>query len=165
MTPVNPRLRTLRGRFVALIAASATVIGLIAASAVPARADPDSEDIAKLLFGIATVAIIANELKRKNDRDNDDDDRNYWLKYKDKDKPVIVIPKHRRDEGRRIPGDCAIEVRGLRHDRIAYSESCLASYGFRNLPRYCAVQARIYGHPDRLYPASCLAREGYRVNH
>jgi hypothetical protein len=149
MTTVNPRLRTLRGRFIALIAASATALGLIAASAVPSRAEVSGKDVTKLLLGVAIAAIIANELSKDNDRDDDP--------------PVVVNPRPPQGHGKRLPSACAIEVTGLRHDRTGYSDNCLASYGFRNLPQHCAVSARVYGRPDRLYPASCLVNAGYRL--
>ena len=149
MTTVNPRLRTLRHRFVALIAASATALGLLAASAMPTRAEVDGKDLTKLLLGVAIAAIIANELSKNND----DDDKG----------PVVVKPRPGHGSPNRIPAACAIAVTGLRHDRTGYSESCLQSYSIRNLPYYCAVSARIYGRPDRLFPASCLKKAGFRL--
>jgi hypothetical protein len=149
MSPVNERIRAARSRFVALIAASATALGVITATAMPVRAEVDHRDLTKLLLGVAIAAIIANELSKKNDDDPEP--------------PVVVGPgTHGGGQGR-IPGACAIEVTGLRHDRVGYTGSCLASYGFRNLPQYCAVHARVYGRPDRLYPASCLRDAGYRL--
>jgi hypothetical protein len=149
MTPVNPRLRTLRRRFVALIAASATALGLLAASAMPSRAEVDGKDLTKLLLGVAIAAIIANELSK----DKDDDAK----------PPVVVGPGTPHAGQARIPAACAIQVTGLRNDRTGYSESCLKSYSIRNLPYHCAVTARIYGRPDRLFPASCLKQAGFRL--
>ncbi len=149
MSPVNERLRTMRIRFIALVAASATALGVIVASAVPSRAEVNDKDLLKLLLGVAAVAIIANELKK----DKDDDD----------DEPPVVVKPGPSPHGKRLPSACAIEVTGLRRDRIGYSGNCLESYGFRRLPNHCAVSARVYGRPDRLYPASCLRDAGYRL--
>lgn len=146
MTHVNPRLRTLRGRFIALIAVSATVLGLIAGSAIPARAATDSKDLGKFLFGLAAIALIVKAID-----DNKRDDA----------PPVVVEPNPPHVKPTRIPATCAIEVTGLSHDRTGYSESCLRSYAIRNLPLDCAVSARIYGRPDRLFPASCLVDAGF----
>ncbi len=153
MAQMNPRLRTLRGRFVALIAASAVALGLIAASAVPARAETDGQDIGRILFGLAAIALIAKALDKKDDKPKP---------------PVVVVPPKPPHPPivigpNRVPAACAIEVTGLGRDRIGYTESCLQSYGFRNLPQNCAVAARIYGRPDRLFPKSCLEKAGYRL--
>lgn len=151
MTPVNPRLHTVRRRFVALIAASATALGLLAATAMPSRADVDDKDLTKLLLGVAIAAILANEFSKKKDRADEHQG------------PVIVGPRPPHGKPARIPAACAIEVTGFRHDRTGYSESCLQSYSIRNLPYYCAVPARIYGRPDRLFPASCLKQAGFHL--
>ncbi len=148
-TVVHPRLRNLRRRFVALITAGATALGLLAASAVPSRAEVDGKDLTKLLLGVAIAAIVANALSDNNDRDDE--------------KPVVVNPRPQHGKPGRVPAACAIKVTGLRHDRTGYSESCLQSYNVRNLPYHCAVSARIYGHPDRLFPASCLRDAGFRM--
>lgn len=153
MSPVNPRYRTLRSRFVALIAASGVVLGLLAASAVPSRAEGNAEgnkNLMKFLLGVAAVALIANELKKDDDDESDEPE-------------VVLIPNPDKGRAKPIPAACAIEFDLGSEDHVGYSGTCLKPYGFRGLPRDCAVEMRIFGRPDLLYPATCLTDAGFRL--
>jgi hypothetical protein len=146
MSPVNARLRTLRNRFLALVAAGATALGLFAASAAPVKAETDNGAFFRFLLGAAALAIIVHEL------DDDDDDS---------DKPVVIDPGN--GSGRNVPAACALEIDGMEHGRVAYSQNCLRSYNFRKLPVHCSFEARVWGKPDRLFPARCLRQAGFRL--
>jgi hypothetical protein len=145
MSPCNERLRSLRHRFVALIAVSAMTLGIFVASAAPSRADSDSRKLMTFLFGAAVIAMLAHEMK---DKDKDDE------------KPVVVTPEKPR--GQLLPAACAIDVQGM-NSKKAYTASCLRSYGFGRLPGHCAVSARVYGQAEWLYPAKCMREAGFRT--
>lgn len=143
MSPYNERLRALRHRFVALIAVSAMTLAIFVASAAPSRADSDTRKLMTFLFGAAALAILANELKDKDD-----------------DKPVVVTPE--KPQGTLLPAACAIEVQ-VKDSKKAYTASCLRSYGYGRLPGHCAVSAQVYGQAEWLYPAKCMREAGYRT--
>lgn len=154
-----PALRAGLRRATAGLAATATAAALMtAATAAPARAG--ERDLAKLLVGIAAVALIAKAIDDRRDRR----EARRETPPEDPGRPhPPFVPREPRAEDPRIPGDCALEVRGGRGDRLAYGESCLVSYGFRDLPRSCAYEATIFGRADRLYPSACLRDAGFRL--
>lgn len=147
--------RSISRRLVAVIAAGATALGLLASTAVPARADGD--DLAKALAALAIVGIIANEAKQKRERE-----RARAQQYHD----PYAYPHHKPQPTRhpRVPSVCAIEIAGNSGTATVYGESCLREQGFNfRLPEYCARTARIYGRNDRIYSDQCLRDAGFRV--
>ncbi|NUB46330.1 hypothetical protein GEU84_018215 [Fertoebacter nigrum] len=182
--------KSLFRRLTATLTAAAMALALTGASAAPARAD--GEDVAKIIAGIAALAIIAKAIDNKNDR---------------KDKPVAVTPthpkpphwghdrprhdpprygrphhdddrygNHRPDRPRydrprhdirspELPRSCALELR-TRQGQTAtvYSARCLDREGFSHrLPRQCASDYSIRGRTDRVYDARCLVSAGFRT--
>lgn len=143
---------TARRRFVAAIAGAATALALMTAAAVPARAAPNSEDLAKALAAIAVLALIA-KAGEDNDRGRarhryDDDDYRY--------RP--------RQGGRFLPAACAVRVehRG-RGDRVVYGERCLRQSGVSGrLPYHCSIEARNRGRSITVFPQNCLFNAGFR---
>lgn len=129
-------------RFSATVAAAATALALMTAAAVPARAD--SNDAAKALALIATVAIIGKAL----------DDRN-----KRRDEPV----SHPR-RGDVLPRVCAIEIDAGRRSQTVYSGPCLRQEGLRaRLPRQCEGSVRMRGRTVPVYGEACMIDAGFRV--
>ncbi|MCB6179389.1 hypothetical protein LHP98_14800 [Rhodobacter sp. Har01] len=136
------------GRFFAGLAAAAAVLALVLASALPARADKRSDDLAKALLGIIVLGAIVNEL---NDNDR-------------KPAPAPVHKKKHKADRPRIPAVCAIQIDGQRRSVTVYPESCLRDEGVRaKLPRHCSHEARIYGKWDRIYGVDCLREAGFEV--
>jgi hypothetical protein len=128
-------------RFMATVAAAATALALMTAAAVPARAD--SDDAARALALIATVAILGKVL----------DDRN-----KRRDQPVAHPA--RRDV---LPRVCAIEIDTGRRIQTVYSGPCLREEGVRaRLPRQCEGTVRMRGRTVPVYGQACLIDAGFR---
>lgn len=128
-------------RFTATVAAAATALALMTAAAVPARAD--SNDAAKALALIATVAIIGKAL----------DDRN-----KRRDEPVS---HPRRDV---LPRVCAIQIDTGRRAQTVYSGPCLREEGVRaRLPRQCEGSVRMRGRTVPVFAEACMIDAGFRV--
>jgi hypothetical protein len=143
--------RSISRRLVAIIAAGVTALGLLASTAVPARAD--SDDLAKALAALAIVGIIANEAKKSRERARAQQHHNPY-------------PLHQPQPTRhpRVPSVCAIEISGNSGTATVYGERCLREQGFTfRLPEYCARTARIYGRNDRIYSDQCLRDAGFRV--
>ncbi len=144
-------------RFTATIAATALAMGMMTATAVPARADRNSDNIAKMLAVVAAIALIAKASDKKKNDDHRPD-----VRPGKRNPPVVVKPRPHVTVQPSLPRVCAIEVNGLRHDRIAYGERCLRQRGFDyRLPEYCAYDVRIGGRNDRVYPESCLKEAGF----
>lgn len=130
-----------RGRISSLLIAAATALAMIAASAVPARADRNNDDFVKALAAIAVIALIAKAAK-----DN---------------KPGNGHPP---GQMRRVPSVCAIEIGSGRGSVVGYAERCLREEGFNyRLPTGCATNIRIYGRLDKFYPEQCLRNAGFKT--
>ena len=130
-------------RIVAAIAILAIALGLMAGTAVPARAN---DDLAKALAAIAVVGIIAHAARAK--------DR----------KPAKAAPRP-VTATRQVPAVCGIELSGSQTRATLYSENCMVQRGVSALPTYCAKPARIYGERDFIYTADCLRQGGLSVPH
>lgn len=152
--PTEQDSRRIGRRLVATVAAAATVLGLLAGSAIPARAD--NGDLAKALAAIAIVGIIANEASKK---------RRQQQVYQPQPQPYPQPHPHPQpSHAPRVPSVCAIEISGNSGTATVYGESCLRDEGFSyRLPQYCARSARIYGRNDRIYSDQCLRDAGFRV--
>jgi hypothetical protein len=138
-------------RLVAIVAAAATALGLLAGTAIPARADND--DLAKALAALAIVGIIAHQANKN---------RNRATVYQ----PVAPQPPQPQPaRTTRVPAACAIEISGNSGTATVFGERCLREQGFTwRLPQYCARSARIYGQNDRIYSDQCLRDAGFRVS-
>lgn len=147
IAPFMPRttLRPLRRAAGALIAAI-TVLALMAASAVPARADRQSDNLAKAVVAAIAIGAIVHSIDKGRARPA----------------PVPQPPVQVRNP--RVPSVCAIEISGARRDVTVYPERCLRREGFDyRLPRHCANEARVFGRTDRVYSEHCLRNAGFRV--
>jgi hypothetical protein len=138
-----PQARPAR-RMVAAVTILATVLGLMAGSAVPARAD---DDLAKALAAIAVIGIIAHAANAKDRRAAP---------------PPAIHPPPQPVATRRVPAACGITLAGDRTRTTIYAETCMLDRGLRDLPTWCARPAEIYGRPDYIYTADCLRDGGFR---
>ena len=129
-------------RLVATLTAGVTALSLMLASAVPAHADRQSDNIAKALVAALAIGAIVHSI--------------------DKNRTPAPAPTPVRSP--RVPSVCAIEVSGARRDVTFYPERCLRREGFTyRLPRDCAIDIRIRGRVDRAYGERCLRDAGFRV--
>lgn len=135
-------------RLIAAVVILATVLGLMAGSAVPARAD---DDLAKALAAIALVGIIAHAAQAKN--------RSQAIAPQSQPHPLPQPVAATRQ----VPAACGIDLSGTGTRATLYAESCMVERGLRGLPTRCARPARIYGERDFLYTAECLRGAGLRV--
>ena len=130
-------------RLMAILAAGVTALSLMVASAVPAHADRQSDNLAKALAAAVAIGIIVHSVN------------------KGRAHPAPVITPVRRAV---VPAICAIEISGARRDRVIYPERCLRREGFdARLPRDCAIHVRIHGREDRAYGERCLRDAGFRI--
>ena len=151
--PTGQDSRSISRRLVAVVAAAATALGLLASTAIPARADND--DLAKALAALAIVGIIAHETKKSRERERARAQQHH-------NPPPQYHPQPARQP--RVPSVCAIEISGNSGTATVYGERCLRDEGFNfRLPQYCARTARIYGQSDRIYSDQCLRDAGFRV--
>ncbi|MFN4153784.1 MAG: hypothetical protein ACK4HF_03960 [Paracoccaceae bacterium] len=136
-------LRRVAGALIAAV----TVLALMAASAVPARADRQSDNLAKAVVAAIALGAIVHSID----------------KGRAKPAPVPQPPVQVRNP--RVPSVCAIEISGARRDVTVYPERCLRRQGFDyRLPRQCAHDARVFGRTDRVYSEDCLRNAGFRVD-
>lgn len=152
--PTGEDSRRIGRRLVATVAAAATALGLLAGSAIPARAD--NGDLAKALAAIAIVGIIANEASKNRRQQQQPVYQPQPYPYPQQHPQPTRAP--------RVPSVCAIEISGNSGTATVYGERCLRDEGFSyRLPQYCARSARIYGQTDRIYSDQCLRDAGFRV--
>ena len=171
-------------KFIALIAAtSIAVTGLTAA---PAQA---KDDTAKIIAGVAALALIGVAISKSNkSRRNRTTRSDYYNDgYRNdgyRDGNIYNDGGYRRDDdyyydGRShnrplphrvqrkvLPRSCKVQAR-TRNGRVpAYSGRCLNnSFRYANaLPRQCSFRARTSRHGSRhtVYAKNCLAQHGYR---
>lgn len=130
----------------ALIAA-VTVLTLMAASAVPARADRAGDTLATAVVAAIAIGAIAHSIDQS------------------RAKPAPLPQQPVQVRSPRVPAVCAIEISGARRDVTVYPERCLRRQGFDyRLPRQCAHEARVFGRSDRVYSEDCLRNAGFRVD-
>ncbi len=164
---------------------TATIAGLAIAGSLiaPAPARADGDDIAKVIVGIAAIAIIAKALDGRNDRDNlttvgsrrlgsieqydgrrsiDGTIRRYDNKRYDNRRG----PKARRGYKKHaLPRTCLRVVETSRGDRLAYGARCV-NRNFRfasKLPGRCETVVRTRRGFRTVYGARCLKRDGWKV--
>lgn len=150
-------------RFIALIiAAAVAVTGL---SAAPARAD---EDAARLIAGLAALALLGAAIRSHN-KDND----GYVAR---RTSPPVTGPmphrpelwrKYRRHDGRWVlPGHCLRELR-TGHGQVArfLGKHCLdTNYRHaRSLPPMCRERLWTQTRVRNGYDVQCLRQKGYQI--
>ncbi|WP_294620033.1 hypothetical protein [uncultured Roseovarius sp.] len=162
-------------KFITLIVAAAmAVTGL---SAAPARAD--SEDVAKVIAGVAALAILGAAIAdAKDDKDRVVTRNRDHLRHDNRHRGHgrKLGHRHHRYDGARplpdrvkrklLPGACRVQAR-VRHGRDirGFGRRCLArNYSYVNsLPRNCETRVRgRHGHMRTIYRGRCLYRHGYR---
>jgi hypothetical protein len=173
-------------KFIALVAA--TSIAVTSLTAAPAHA---KNDTAKILVGVAALALIgvaisqSNKSRRRNRTtrsqpydnggiyndggyrdDNIYNDGGYRGDDDYYDDGSFTRPLPRRVQRKVLPRSCKVQAR-TRSGRVpAYSGRCLNNnFRYANaLPRQCSFRARTTRHGSRhtVYARNCLAQHGYR---
>jgi hypothetical protein len=129
-------------RFMSLMIAGATALAMITASAMPAHADRNNDDLLKALAAIAAIAIISKAVK--------DNKRKHHVPA------PIRMPV--------VPSICAIEIGSGRGMVTGFTERCLRREGFNyRLPSGCATRISVYGRSDNFYPKQCLRNAGFTI--
>ena len=117
-------------------------------SAVPARAD--NRDLAKIIAGIAAIAIISNAL----------DNGNVNLTYN----PPFNHPAHPRWD---LPERCLKTIDTRRDGEVRmFTKRCLRRnyQWFESLPERCEFTVGRHNNRTTGYRPRCLRREGYRFD-
>lgn len=146
-------LRSISGKFIAAVLA--TSIAVTSFSAAPARAD--SDDAAKIAFGLATLFILGKALS--------DDDKNTVHRhrhYKPHPKPHKPYKTRNRHH---LPAKCHF-VHNTRSGKVAMvNRKCLIRHYNYNasLPQVCRTQANTPKGFRSGYNPRCLRNKGYRI--
>jgi hypothetical protein len=157
-------------RFANTVAIAATALALMtAASAVPARADMRGDDYARAIAALAVIGIIGAAIN-DNKRDDHSKAKVYDTRprvYGERDRDQRHDRRDDRRDDRRatvLPQDCAVEIRGNRHNSTVYLERCLRRSGIDNrLPNACALDVKMRGRTVTAYRENCLERAGFRT--
>lgn len=125
-------------------------------SATPVRAGSTEEDIAKFLFGLATIAVIGKAI---NDNNNRPATRPSTPARTPRVRP---IPRSQRV----LPAECQYDVRARRHTTSVLGERCL-NRNYRHadrLPQQCKIEVETRrGRNISGFSPECLQRRGFRV--
>lgn len=157
-----------------------------AVSGTPAAADPDAEDIARVIAGVAAAALIAKAVsdhRKKGDTRKSGHtlaerigsgqeyvgrtDRHARI-IDGRVRPVEQYRRHGYGHGYKkkpLPASCKVIVETSYGDRLAYGTRCLQrSYKYSSrLPSSCETLVRGWRGLTSVYGARCLARDGWRV--
>jgi len=163
------RLHTAARKIAATLAAGAIALGAITATSIPARANTD--DIARLLAGIATLALL--DQSRRNMQPaagpvhhlqaKPQPQQPGWGHVPHRPAPPHV-PQHARTPTAGLPGVCAIRIEGTRD--AFYPARCLRDQGIRaELPNRCARQMRSPRGVRTVYSGACLREAGWDQRH
>lgn len=159
--------------------AAATILSatLALGALVPAPAQAaDSGEVARFLFGAATLAIIANEL---NDRKRSEPSSNRAIQgnvvgrhnnnsYNDnviRPRQGNVITPHRQNRARVVPANCQRTIETGNGNRRLYGVPCLRREGVNvaRLPQNCLRTVELPRRTVNAFAQRCLRREGVRI--
>lgn len=141
-------------KFIATIVATAVVVTGIAAA--PAKAN--ESDIAKLIFGAATLYVISRALKDDHPR----------VSTTSSYRPAPVEPRplpRRAHQSKRIPAQClryhetrkgTVRMVGQKCVNRHYSQA-------RRLPEVCHFKTRTFQGMRQGYRPTCLRRNGFKL--
>lgn len=151
------------------VLAAVTVLALLAASAVPARADRLTDATLAQLTPPVVEAILhpLNQAPVTLAPLSQAPVSPLAVVHspKPQSRPPVAVTPPVEVRSPRVPAVCAVEVSGARRNLTVYPERCLRREGFEfRLPRYCAYEARVFGRMDRVYTESCLRDAGFRVD-
>lgn len=153
-------------KFIALIIASA--IAVTGLSAVPARAE--GGDVAKVLAGLAVLAIIGVAIDKSRD------DAPPAVVYAEPPRPTVIVPRPKVIVPRplphgvsrnALPETCVRNVNTDKGKRNVLSANCLdRNYAYTSaLPSGCVVHHWNKNRHEfrKGYAQNCLKKHGYRI--
>lgn len=147
--------------------AAVTALGLTV-SPMPAAAD--SSDVAKVIGGLAALAIVAKVIDDRNDgRTNQrvfvNPSRNNLTVSSGNLRPLNTNARLARIKRQPLPDRCLRVADTRRGDRLVYVQRCLNnSFQFASrLPDHCATAIRTNRGVRSVFGARCLRRDGWRV--
>lgn len=155
-------MTSLRTLITPVIIASLTITGL---AAVPAKAS--SDDVARVLFGLGALAIIA---KAVEDNQKSTVSTSYTKKNAPRvlrtDRTVTAVEPRRPSKRAKyaLPENCLRTYNAARGERKLYSGRCLdrLPYKLAKLPDACAFTiAGSRGNRGKAYGPRCMARNGF----
>ena len=141
-------------KFIAIVIAATVAVTTLAASAAPARAGGD--DLAKILAGVAAVAIIGKVVKDQRDEKREVSRRRPHVEPR---------PLPRRVQRRSLPRRCFRAVETRYGTARMFGKRCLQRH-YRHvdsLPRACAQRIWTPNGVRRGFEPSCLRQHGYRM--
>lgn len=148
--------------FIASVLVSAMAITGFSAPRAQALSE---DDLAKLIFGAATIAIIAKVIDDQNDRKKAKRSHPPQTAHNPKPHKPPVINPHRRNLV--LPAHCKREFITPRGNNVrGFRQRCLerANYSTRHLPRDCRFSVNTRRGIGTVYGARCLRQSGYRVS-
>lgn len=155
--------------------AGITAISLTLATTTPLHAQGmDRDDVGKLLFGLAAIAVIGTAIDRNRDRDRD---RNRSTRahqtpqtggiHRNNGWSELNREHQRATNSRRVlPRACLRTVETRFGDQRLFGQRCLER-NYRHvsrLPERCAVRVYTTNGPRSGFDPLCLREQGYRSN-
>lgn len=136
-------------------------------------AHADDRDLARLLAGIAALAIIGKAIHDRNDdrQVTRNDDRYRPIPHRDQSRgPQVITPRPLPQSVARksLPRQCLRQVQTRNGNvRRAFGARCLdRNFRYSNqLPRQCARQVETQRGWRWMYGARCLRNNGYQIAH
>ena len=153
------------------LVAGITAVSLTLASTTPLQAQSmDREDVGKLLFGLATIAVIGAAIDQNRDNDRNRSTRVHdtpqWGGINRNNSWSDLNRRHDNSHNSRrvLPGSCleTVETR-FGHQRL-FGKRCLER-NYRHasrLPDRCVVRLYTNEGPRGGYDPLCLREQGYR---
>ncbi len=145
----------------------AAVLAITSLTATPARA-ADQEDIARLLAGLAAVAIIGQAIRNEQEKDKKKKKARKSTSRRSYDSDGRYYDDRRYDRPRDrklLPPRCLRSFDTRNGTRHGFGPRCLNrhyDYAHR-LPDFCLTRIRVEDGSRRIYSARCLRNEGYRL--
>ncbi len=148
-------------KFITSILIAAVTVTGFSLSAAPAKAG--NEDIAKLLFGAATLVIIGKAISDNNNSGHTTTRRDSVPTYHVTPKPTTKPKPHRNRKA--LPASC-LRQHYTNNGRVRMmSNHCLSQKGTHvsRLPESCKIRVRTDRGTQRGYQMRCLRNNGYTL--
>jgi len=157
----------LTNRLTAAATALALGLGAITASATPALARSNDDDVLKWILGLGAAAVILHEIDKN--KPNTPVTRQQYpnnYRYYDYDTRRYQEQERNRYQTRTLPQNCLIQVRSQNGRRDVVSGNCLKREMSRvDLPRACAFDLITDNkRRETVYGRNCLEDRGYRIS-
>ena len=146
-----------------------TALSLTLASATPVAANGfDREDVGKLLFGLAAIAVLNQAIENRSDRDERTETRDQQretVNHNNRSWSDLNRPRgNLNSRHARLPRACLRDVETRFGTQRMFARGCLErTYArFDRLPERCAVRVYTRNGPRSGFDPLCLREHGYR---